>query len=247
MKNGSDLGPRGDRPVAAGTQSWRRGEEGAAASPGGTLSADRVKRGDQQGGLGGTTERTLTGGWGGREDAETGRAAGRGAPECTEAAHGPGGARLRRRPRDTHQTRWGGRRGAGGDGADATCGQPKSDRDAPGTPRERGTRAATGENNRKNPNCRKRRQREGAKAPRYPSDCGEGPPRPRLRMRHPPAALARQQNCACAETPNPLLHPSPGFAQSKRLREAKGEQCGAGSEVLGLGRVSSPLFCYFFF
>lgn len=56
----------------------------------------------------------------------------------------------------------GGGRGAGGRGADATCGRPESDGDAPGTPRERGRRAATVEDHRKNPNCPNKRQREGA-------------------------------------------------------------------------------------
>lgn len=127
----------------------------------------------------------------------------------------------RRRRRDVRATREQPRRAGGLRGSAAA--EPR---------RERTTGRA--------PTAGKDGSAEGPRLPGTPSDCGEGPPRPRLRMRHPPAALARLRDCACAALPRPHLHPSPGCALS---------QGGRTSAVWGgllrsgfvLGWTSSPL------
>lgn len=138
---------------------------------------------------------------------------------------------------------WGGRRGAGGgygDGADATCWLLESDRDATRTPRERGCRAATGEDNRKNSNCRKRRQRGGAKAPRYPlrpwrgaaaAETAHAPPAGRA-----PRAAGLRVRGGAPPTSSPLT-------RLRLAEEARRVHCGAGSEAAlcwaGLVRLCS--------
>lgn len=204
LQSDADRGPRGDGPVAAGTQSRRRGKEGAAARP--DCGQRSGRRGTDKEGLG-TTERTLTG-----------------TPECTEADGRTDGrtdeaACLRRRPRDTHQTREGGEMEARGRRRRLRRRRRRDVRAARERPsragRLRGSAAAEPRRERttgRTPTAGKDGSAEGPRLPGTPSDCREGPPRPRLRMRHPPAALARRRDCACAAAPRPHLHPSPGCA-----------------------------------
>lgn len=220
MKNGSARGPRGDGPVAAGAQSWRRGQKRAAARPGCTPGADEEwERGDRRGGAG---ER--------RADA-AGRPGGRGG-----AGTGRPGAHRSRRPRDTHQTRGTGARG----------GRRRRRRDVRAA-RERPRSAGDPEGARP-PSRDGRGQQEEAQLPEgTAARRGQGSPVPlRLwrggrggrdcacaarRRRSPPS---RQQDCACAPAPRPHL-PLQGCAQPGRLGETRGEPCGAGTEVFGLG------------
>lgn len=144
-------------------------------------------------------------------------------------------------------------RGEGGAGPTATATETAQTRRADGwratatrrgTPRERGRRATTGEDNRKNPNCRKRRQRGGAKAPRYPLRLERG---------------CRGRDCACATRRR--RSPGSGTARARRRpahiftsHPAAPSLGGPTSAVWGglrcgfvLGWTSWPLLCYFFF
>lgn len=150
----------------------------------------------------------------GRTDGRTRRRARGDGRETLTRPRREGGAGPAATATETAQTRR-----AGGSRATAT---------RRGTPRERGCRAATGEDNRKNPNCRKRRQRGGAKAPRYPLGLWRGAAAAKT-AHAPPAGGARpaaglRVRGAAPPTSSPLT-------RLRLTKETGRVRCWAGSEV----------------